>query len=57
MLPVTGLGTVIFGAWMMNQKRIREELNLSDFWFSVWTVLTRYIVPVAVIIILVYGFL
>ncbi|OCG42162.1 transporter [Gilliamella sp. Bif1-4] len=57
MLPLTGLGTVVFGAWMMNQKRIREELNLSDFWFSVWTVLTRYIVPVAVIIILVYGFL
>ncbi|WP_202112459.1 MULTISPECIES: sodium-dependent transporter [unclassified Gilliamella] len=57
MLPLTGLGTVVFGAWMMNQKRIREELNLNDFWFTVWTVLTRYIVPVAVIIILVYGFL
>lgn len=57
MLPITGLGTVVFGAWMMNQKRIREELNLSDFWFSVWTVLTRYIVPVAVIIILICGFL
>ncbi|WP_208609981.1 sodium-dependent transporter [Gilliamella mensalis] len=56
MLPLTGLGTVVFGAWMMNQKRIREELNLSDFWFSIWTILTRYIVPVAVIIILVYGF-
>ncbi|WP_218056194.1 sodium-dependent transporter [Gilliamella sp. App6-5] len=57
MLPLTGLGTIVFGAWMMNQKRICEELNLSDFWFSVWTVLTRYIVPVAVIIILIYGFL
>ncbi|WP_202984970.1 sodium-dependent transporter [Gilliamella sp. ESL0250] len=57
MLPLTGLGTVVFGAWMMNQKRIREELNLNDFWFSVWSVLTRYIVPVAVIIILIYGFL
>ncbi|SCC03918.1 sodium-dependent transporter [Gilliamella intestini] len=57
MLPVTGLGTVVFGAWMMNQKRIREELNLSDFWFSVWTLLSRFVIPIAVILILIYGFM
>ncbi|MFQ1008140.1 sodium-dependent transporter [Gilliamella apicola] len=57
MLPVTGLGTVVFGAWMMNQKRIREELNLNEFWFSIWTVVSRFIVPVAVIFILIYGFI
>ncbi len=57
MLPVTGLGTVVFGAWMMNQKRIREELNLNEFWFNIWTVLSRFIVPVAVIFILIYGFI
>ncbi|WP_202983813.1 sodium-dependent transporter [Gilliamella sp. ESL0254] len=55
MLPVTGLGTVIFGAWMMNQKRICSELNLSPFWFSIWTLLSRFVIPVAVIFILVYG--
>lgn len=57
MLPVTGLGTVVFGAWMMNQKRIREELNLNEFWFNIWTVLSRFIVPIAVIFILIYGFI
>ena len=57
MLPVTGLGTVVFGAWMMNQKRIREELKLNEFWFSIWTVLSRFIVPIAVILILIYGFI
>jgi neurotransmitter:Na+ symporter, NSS family len=57
MLPVTGLGTVIFGAWMMNQKIIRKELNLSEFWFKVWTVLTRFVIPVAVVLILICGFL
>jgi SNF family Na+-dependent transporter len=57
MLPVTGLGTVIFGAWMMNQKRIREELNLNNFWFNIWTVLSRFVIPAAVILILVYGFM
>jgi len=57
MLPVTGLGTVIFGAWMMNQKIIRKELNLGNFWFGVWSILTRVIIPVAVVVILVCGFL
>ncbi|MCT6885771.1 MAG: hypothetical protein M3Z47_07375, partial [Gilliamella apis] len=57
MLPVTGLGTVIFGAWMMNQKIIRKELNLGNFWFGVWSILTRVIIPLAVVVILVCGFL
>ncbi|MCX8726255.1 sodium-dependent transporter [Gilliamella sp. B2838] len=56
MLPVTGLGTVIFGAWMMNQKRIRQELNLNSFWTIVWTLLTRFVIPVAIIAILIFGF-
>lgn len=57
MLPLTGLGTVVFGAWMMNQKLIRQELNLSPAWFKVWSILTRLIIPVAVILILIYGFI
>ena len=56
MLPITGLGTVIFGAWMMNQKLICKELNLDSFWFKVWSILTKFIIPIAVIVILVYGF-
>ena len=56
MLPITGLGTVIFGAWMMNQKLICKELNLDSFWFKVWSILTKFIIPIAVIGILVYGF-
>lgn len=56
MLPITGLGTVIFGAWMMNQKLICKELNLDSFWFKVWFILTKFIIPIAVIVILVYGF-
>ncbi|OCG03274.1 transporter [Gilliamella sp. wkB112] len=55
MLPITGLGTVIFGAWMMKQDLIRKELNLGPFWFSIWTLLTRFIIPVAIVIILVFG--
>ncbi|MDF7670536.1 sodium-dependent transporter [Orbaceae bacterium ESL0721] len=57
LLPLTGLGTVIFGAWMMKQKEIQHELQLNNFWFGIWTVLTRYIVPIAIIVILIYGFM
>ncbi len=57
MLPVTGLGTILFGGWMMKQTLIKQELNLSPTWFTVWTFLTRFIIPIAVILILVYGFM
>lgn len=57
MLPITGLGTIIFGGWMMKQQLIRQELNLSPIWFAVWKFLTRFIIPIAVILILVYGFI
>ncbi|WP_294845718.1 sodium-dependent transporter [uncultured Gilliamella sp.] len=55
MLPITGLGTVIFGAYMMNQKRIQEELNLTNFWFKIWRVLTSIVIPIAIVAILVFG--
>lgn len=55
MLPVTGLGTVIFGAYMMKQKRIQEELNLNNFWFKIWRVLTSIVIPIAIVAILVFG--
>ncbi|WP_218056030.1 sodium-dependent transporter [Gilliamella sp. wkB108] len=57
MLPVTGLGTIIFGGWMMRQTLIRQELNLSKSWFAIWTFLTRFVIPIAVILILIYGFM
>lgn len=55
MLPITGLGTVIFGAYMMKQKRIQEELNLNNFWFKIWRVLTSIVIPIAIVAILVFG--
>ncbi|WP_220217569.1 sodium-dependent transporter [Gilliamella sp. ESL0405] len=55
MLPITGLGTVIFGAYMMKQKRIQEELNLTNFWFKIWRMLTSIVIPIAIVAILVFG--
>ena len=57
MLPLTGLGTLVFAGWMMNQERIRQELNLGPAVFACWKVLCRYVIPIAVIAILIYGFM
>ncbi|KEQ01890.1 hypothetical protein SASC598J21_003330 [Snodgrassella alvi SCGC AB-598-J21] len=42
---------------MMNQERIRQELNLGPAVFACWKVLCRYVIPIAVIAILIYGFM
>jgi neurotransmitter:Na+ symporter, NSS family len=57
MLPLTGLGTIIFAGWMMQQETIRQELNLSPAIFACWKFLCRIVIPVAVIAILIYGFM
>ncbi len=57
MLPLTGLGTIIFAGWMMKQETIRQELNLSPVIFVGWKFLCRIVIPVAVVAILVYGFM
>jgi neurotransmitter:Na+ symporter, NSS family len=57
MLPLTGLGTIIFAGWMMQQETIRQELNLSPVIFAGWKFLCRIVIPVAVVAILVYGFM
>lgn len=57
MLPLTGLGTIIFAGWMMQQETIRQELSLSPVIFAGWKFLCRIVIPVAVVAILVYGFM
>lgn len=57
MLPLTGLGTIIFAGWMMRQETIRQELSLSPVIFAGWKFLCRIVIPVAVVAILVYGFM
>nr|WP_303803031.1 sodium-dependent transporter [Snodgrassella alvi] len=57
MLPLTGLGTIIFAGWMMHQETIRRELNLSPTLFAGWKFLCRIVIPIAVIFILIYGFM
>lgn len=55
MLPLTGLGTIVFAGWMMKQEIIRQELNLSPTFFAGWKFLCRIVIPVAVLAIMIYG--
>lgn len=54
MLPLTGLGTVIFASWFVNQKSIADELGLEGFKLTLWNLVARFAAPIGVIIVFVY---
>lgn len=49
MLPLTGLGTVIFVGWFVNQQSIKSELGLSGGKWSAWQIVVKFIAPIGVI--------
>lgn len=52
MLPLGGFLMVVFAAWFMSEKACREELALSNgFAYRAWRLLTRYVAPVAVMLV------
>ena len=53
MLPLTGLGTIIFSAWFMNQESIRKELGLQGGAYMLWHIISRFVAPIGVIIVFV----
>ncbi len=57
MLPLTGLGTIIFAAWFMNQESIRKELGLQGGAYMLWHIISRFVAPIGVIIVFVASLL
>jgi NSS family neurotransmitter:Na+ symporter len=52
MLPLGGLFIAIFAAWMMKKSSTVDELAMGDgLRYSLWRTVTRYITPVAVILV------
>ena len=49
MLPLTGLGIIIFAGWFMNQDSIRRELGLEGLGYTIWRIVSRFVAPLAVI--------
>lgn len=41
----------IYAGWLMKKEYSKQELNISPFWYSVWSFLVRYVAPIMVIIV------
>jgi len=48
MLPVGGMLFALFAGWKISAPVAREELGMSEGWFRLWQVLTRFVAPLAV---------
>lgn len=56
MLPVGGLMIAVFTAWMMHKPTLRKELfAVPDWLFESWHLLIRFLLPIAITVILVTG--
>lgn len=51
MLPLTGLGGILFVAWHLDKESVRDELKLDIYDFSLWNLITRFLAPVAVLVV------
>ncbi|ODC04935.1 transporter [Terasakiispira papahanaumokuakeensis] len=51
MLPLTGLGAIVFLGWAMNQDSVLKELQLSGGQATAWQLASRYIAPIGVVIV------
>ncbi|TDB01196.1 sodium-dependent transporter [Halomonas marinisediminis] len=55
MLPLTGLGAILFVAWRLDRDSVINELGLSAGQAQVWQVVSRVVAPIGVVVVFVYG--
>ncbi|PKO55928.1 MAG: sodium-dependent transporter [Betaproteobacteria bacterium HGW-Betaproteobacteria-21] len=53
LLPLTGLGAIVFAAWCLDQDSVRRELGLGETAFSLWKIVTRFVAPIGVLVVFV----
>ncbi|MGM0693889.1 MAG: sodium-dependent transporter [Pseudomonadota bacterium] len=49
LLPLTGLGAILFVAWRLDRDSVAAELNLSGGRATLWLMVSRFVAPVGVI--------
>jgi neurotransmitter:Na+ symporter, NSS family len=49
LLPLGGLATAIFVAWIMQKEVVQDELKLKEGLFDVWYITLRWFTPIAVL--------
>ncbi|XGA79986.1 sodium-dependent transporter [Halomonas sp. CH40] len=57
LLPLTGLGAIVFVAWCLKRQSVEGELGLSSTGIKVWNIIGRYIAPIGVIAVFIAGFI
>jgi len=57
LLPLTGLGAIVFVAWCLQRQSVEEELALSSTGISIWNIVARYIAPIGVVLVFIAGFI
>ncbi len=57
LLPLTGLGAILFVAWCLERRGVADELNLSGGQEALWHVVARYVAPIGVIAVFIAGLL
>ena len=55
LLPLTGLGSIVFAAWCLDRKSVEQELGLSAAGVTVWNVIARVVAPIGVVVVFVTG--
>jgi hypothetical protein len=55
MLPIGGLLTCLFIAWIVKDSIRREEFQIKGLLYTLWVFILRFITPVAVVIIILHG--
>ena len=51
MLPLGGLFIVIFAGWLMKTEASKNELNTTKTGYNIWLILSRFVAPVAVMVV------
>ena len=55
MLPLGGLAMAVFVGWFASRDMSRFELQLGEGAFSLWWVVTRFVSPLAVLVIFLHA--
>lgn len=51
LLPLCGLGAIVFVAWRLDRDSVRKDLGLGETGFRLWNIVARYIAPVGVLVV------
>lgn len=57
LLPINALLISLFAGWVLSREAVGEELGLTGPTFKIWLVSVRYLAPIAIAAIVVFGFI